>query len=97
GLAKTEYIVYAENIQPEEMAKILQRLATGDKKATWDPSCEAVHVSSLTAEHRSRLGGLLGLDGDKDLAAPPLALQNPLPKNAKDKKDDKPLLGNGQP
>jgi anti-sigma factor RsiW len=60
GPAKAEFLVYAENVNPEELAKILRQLAAVDKKSA-NPFDKVV-VASLSQTGQSRVADLLGAD-----------------------------------
>jgi anti-sigma-K factor RskA len=69
---KTNYMVYLEDVTPEELAKILQPLGQEEPKKDKDAKKPPVAqfngndpnliLCPLTAEHRRKLSGLLGVD-----------------------------------
>ncbi len=82
---RTEYLVYAENMEAQELATILGELGSTPERA------ESLVVSGLTGEQRGQVARLLGVDQDK-LKAPPskLELFHPIPAtDPKGKKEDK--------
>jgi hypothetical protein len=60
---KTSFLVYAENVHPEELAKILKQLAAEEKKAA-NPF-DKVKVSSLSKHEHLQVASLLGTDPTK--------------------------------
>ncbi len=85
----TEFLVYAENLRLEELVKVLKQL--GDRKTPANSPFDEVLLTSIHRQHREHLAGMLGLKG-ADLAAPPLALQDPI--SAKNAKNDRQTSGN---
>jgi hypothetical protein len=59
---KVEYFVYAENVETEELQKILRQLAEGPKNnSALKDTFETLTVTSLSANDRQDLSGLLGV------------------------------------
>ena len=82
--AKIEYLVYAENLNPDDLSKVLGQLGAAAKSE----QVESVQVSALTSQHRSGLSRILGVD-EKNLQAPPpkpMNFHNPI-EVPKDKKE----------
>jgi hypothetical protein len=73
---KTNYVLYTEELTPEELVKILQRLGSEDPKAEanrkGDPQFENVWVNRLTPDDTQELAKLLGVEATQ--------LQGPRPK-----------------
>jgi hypothetical protein len=61
------YLLYTENLHPEELAVILRHL--GGKAKGTEPACEMVFLSALTSDQRGDLAHKLGVSVDK-LPAP---------------------------
>ena len=70
---KTEFVIYAENIRPDELAAMLYELGTDERART---SIEALTVSNVTEEDQIRLSDLLGVRL-QELREPP-AVKQPL-------------------
>jgi hypothetical protein len=81
----TEFVIYAENIRPDELAAMLFELGTDERART---SIESVTVSSVTHDDQQRLCNLLGIQPE-ELREPPAPKQpQPLGKFIpKDQKD----------
>ena len=67
--AKTNYVLYIENVTPEELARLVQQLGAEDKKAAAKKPSEAHFVSMvvtrLTKRDYKELSDLLGVDPSK--------------------------------
>ncbi len=74
-LPPTEFVIYTENIRPDELAAMLYELGTDERART---SIEALTVSSVTDDDQTRLSNLLGIRPE-ELREPP-ALKQPLGK-----------------
>jgi hypothetical protein len=63
----TNYALYTENVLPEEMVKILQRLNAGERKpgAERRVGFSKIVVNAMTPEDRQRLSELLGIDASR--------------------------------
>jgi hypothetical protein len=63
---KTNYVLFAEGLTPEEWARILQQLAAEDKKAETrkpsDPQFDRVVLTHMTKHDHKELSDLLGVD-----------------------------------
>ncbi|MCS7045776.1 MAG: hypothetical protein NZO58_05425, partial [Gemmataceae bacterium] len=70
---KTEYVIFTENIRPDELAAMLYELGTDERART---SIETLTVSNVTEADQKQLCGLLGIDS-RELETPPVA--QPLP------------------
>jgi hypothetical protein len=57
---QAQYLVYAENLKPEDVQDILRRLAAEDSKRK--STFESLAVSAMSGEHRQNLSSLLGVD-----------------------------------
>ena len=68
SLPPTEFVLYTENIRPDELAAMLYELGTDERART---SIEGVTVSSVTDDDQNRLSSLLGIQ--------PRELREPLP------------------
>ena len=77
--ARTDFVIYAENIRPDELAAMLYELGTDERART---SIEALTVSNVTDDDHKSLSNLLGI-GSQELAQPsakPLPLETFIPK-----------------
>jgi anti-sigma factor RsiW len=72
---KVRYLLFAENLRPDEVTAILQQLAM-NTGATNVSGVQHVVVDALTAEHRRQLANLLGMPADRGLNDPPADLIN---------------------
>lgn len=67
--AKTNYVLYIENVTPEELGRLIQQLGAEDKKAAAKKPSEAHFVSMvvtrLTKRDYKELSDLLGVDPSK--------------------------------
>jgi hypothetical protein len=83
--AKTNYILYIENLTPEELSRLVQQLAADDKKAAAKKASDArfdrLVVTRLTKRDYKELSELLGIDPSKVEPTGPLGtdLHRPLP------------------
>jgi hypothetical protein len=63
---KTNYVVYLENLTPEEAARFLQQMGVEDtKRATSKPSeaqFDRLVLTRMTAQHHKELSTLMGVD-----------------------------------
>ncbi len=63
---KTNYVIYLEDMTPEELTRWLQRLANEDTKAETkkqpDPQLEALVLTQMTKQDREQWSKLLGVD-----------------------------------
>lgn len=73
----TEFVIYAENIRPDELAAMLFELGTDERART---SIESVTVSSVTQDDQKRLSDLLGIHPDQLREPPAPKQQQPLGK-----------------
>ena len=66
---KTNYVLYLENVTPEELARLVEQLGADDKKAGAKKSTEArfdrLVVTRLTKRDYKELSDLLGIDPSK--------------------------------
>ena len=66
GKAAIEYLVYAENITPEELQAILSQLGEEPKNpAIRKRTFESLIVASLSGEDRQKLSGLFGVNASE--------------------------------
>jgi hypothetical protein len=65
--SKTQFVIYAENVRPDELAAMLYELGTDERART---SIEALTVSKVTDEDQQQLSGLLGIKAE-ELRDPP--------------------------
>jgi hypothetical protein len=66
GKAAIEYLVYAENIRPEELQAILSQLGEEPKNlAIRKRTFESMIVASLSGEDRQKLSGLFGVNASE--------------------------------
>lgn len=77
---KTNYVVYAEDVMPEELAQIMKALADEDQKGTNRRKPDVrfkghVVVTRLTPRHHKELSTLMGMDPTR---VPPPDPQRPL-------------------
>jgi hypothetical protein len=72
GRARTEYVIYAENIRADELAAMLYELGTDERART---SIETLTVSAVSEDDQRRMSQLLGIQRD-ELETPP-ARNNP--------------------
>jgi hypothetical protein len=63
GPGKTEFLVYAENLKPEELAKVLKQVAAEEKKVA--SPFDKLTVSPLGTNQHQQLVSLLGEDPTK--------------------------------
>jgi len=80
--ARTDFVIYAENIRADELAAMLYELGTDERART---SIEALTVSNVTDDDQKNLSNLLGIGRD-ELQTPPakaLPLQTFIPKQDK--------------
>ncbi|MCI0684098.1 MAG: hypothetical protein L0Y71_18470 [Gemmataceae bacterium] len=68
---RTEFVIYAENIRPDELAAMLYELGTDERART---SIEALTLSAVTEDDRKQLSGLLGIKAE-ELRDPPVQQQ----------------------
>jgi hypothetical protein len=66
---KASYVVYAENLEAEDLTAILEDLGAEAKSST----CASVLLNPMQSEHRTHLATLLGVDATK-LQPPPKGL-----------------------
>jgi len=64
---RTEFVIYAENVRPDELAAMLYELGTDERART---SIEALTVSKVTEDDQKQLSGLLGIKAE-ELRQPP--------------------------
>lgn len=80
---QTEFVIYAENVRPDELAAMLYELGTDERART---SIEALTVSKVTEDDQQRLSELLGIKAH-ELREPPSNQKQPfktfIPKEAK--------------
>jgi hypothetical protein len=70
GRVKMDYLVYAENVQAEELEKILRQLADVPKNQfTLKTTFESMVVTTISSDDRKNLSAALGVDA-ATLAAP---------------------------
>src|SRR5262249_41003876 len=65
---QTQFVLYAENLQPEEVTAILQQLNQSKPKAN-DASFESLWLTAFTVEDEKQLAGLMG--GKPEQFTPP--------------------------
>lgn len=68
---KTDFVIYAENIRPDELAAMLYELGTDERART---SIEALTLSKVTEDDQKQLSGLLGIKAE-ELRQPPAQKQ----------------------
>ncbi len=79
---KTAFLVYAENLQPAELAKILTQVGAVEKKGP--PAFRTVTVAALSKQDHRDITSLLGTDPTKRDQGTTIGILNP-PKNPKTK------------
>jgi hypothetical protein len=71
---KTNYVVYMENLTPEELAQFLQRIGVEDKKKAAHKPAEGqfdrLVLTRMTPEHHKELSTLMGVDPTASEPAP---------------------------
>ncbi len=83
--AKTNYVLYIENVTPEELSRLVQHLGVDDKKAAAKKASDArfdrIVVTRLTKRDYKELSELLSIDPSKVEPTGPLGvdLRRPLP------------------
>lgn len=92
---ETPYLVYAENLEADDLSRILQRLGSEVKT----DQVQTIHVSEVTSGHRSELSKIFGVDPKKLQAPPakPMELLNPIPGDASRAKGSKDQKGAAPP
>jgi len=94
GRPKTQYFVYAENLRPDEVTALLQKLS--DQPQT-EANFDKLLVTSLTGDDRVELSNLLGIDPE-DLKPPPrVAFTDPIPAQPEPRKKAKAKKAAPQP
>jgi hypothetical protein len=82
GEQRTEYVVFTENLSPEEVAKLLQGMSA--------QVADTLLLNPLNAGHRKQIAGLMKVDSAKLEPAPFLDLKiipkNPVPGGSKNSK-----------
>ncbi|MGH7225053.1 MAG: anti-sigma factor family protein [Gemmataceae bacterium] len=63
---RTNYVLYLENVTPEELTQFVRRIAAEDRKSAAKKPAEAqidrLVLARMTAQHRKELSTLLGID-----------------------------------
>ncbi|PWT85177.1 MAG: hypothetical protein C5B56_14435 [Proteobacteria bacterium] len=79
---KVDYLVFAENLRPDELTKVLEHVGKESQK-----DVQSVQLSAFTPDHRQGLARLLGVKRDELQAPAKEELKGSQPKPGKDKKD----------